>query len=46
MALICREVKENEELLNLYEKIYNIIANGDIVYGRLERLKKKEDINE
>lgn len=31
-------VKENEELLILYEEIYNTIANGNIIYGRLERL--------
>lgn len=38
--------KENEELLNIYKEIYNIIMNGSIVYGRLERLIKKGDINE
>jgi len=39
-------VKENEELLNLYEEIYNTLKNGNTVYGRLERLMKKGDINE
>lgn len=39
-------VKENEELLTLYEEIYNTLKNGDTVYGRLERLMKKGDINE
>jgi integrase len=37
--------KENEELLKLYEEIYNTIKNGNIVYGRLERLMKQGDIN-
>lgn len=35
--------KENEELLKLYEEIYNTITNDNIVYGRLERLMKKGD---
>ena len=38
--------KENEELLNLYEEIYNTITNGNIVYDRLERLMKQGDTNE
>lgn len=32
-------VKENEELLHLFEEIYNKIAGGNIVYSRLDRLK-------
>ncbi|MGH4140170.1 tyrosine-type recombinase/integrase [Clostridium sp.] len=31
-------VKENEDLLNIYEEIFNTIKNGNTVYGRLERL--------
>ncbi|MGV8983297.1 tyrosine-type recombinase/integrase [Clostridium sp.] len=31
-------VKENEDLLNIYEEIYNTIKNGNTVYGRIERL--------
>lgn len=38
--------KENEELLKFYEEIYNTIKNGNIVYGRLERLMKQGDTNE
>jgi integrase len=38
-------VKENEELLKLYEKICNTLTNGNIVYGRLERLMKQGDTN-
>lgn len=37
--------KENEELLKLYEEIYNKITNGNIVYGRLERLMKQGEVN-
>ncbi|MBZ9686782.1 hypothetical protein G9F72_010640 [Clostridium estertheticum] len=29
----------------IYQKIYNTIANGSIVYGKLERLTKQGDIN-
>lgn len=36
-------VKENEELLKLYEDIYSTIEQGNFIYGRLERLKKIED---
>lgn len=38
--------KENEELLALYEEIYNTVINGNIVYGRIERLMKQGDENE
>lgn len=38
--------KENKELLNLYEEIYTTIANGNIVYGRLDRLMREGDSNE
>ncbi len=33
-------VKENEELLKLYEKIYSTIKEGKIIYGRIDRMKK------
>lgn len=33
-------VKENEELLKIYEKIYNTIKNGNIIYGRIDKLMK------
>lgn len=39
-------VNENEELLNLYEEIYNTTKNGNTVYGRLDRLKRRGDISE
>jgi integrase len=39
-------VKENEELLTLYEEIYITIANGNVIYGRLERLAIQGDNNE
>lgn len=39
-------VKENEEILSLYENIHETISSGNIVYSRLERLKKKGDTNE
>lgn len=32
-------VKENQELLQLFEEIYNKLLNGNIVYSRLDRLK-------
>ncbi|NFS12578.1 transposase [Clostridium botulinum] len=32
--------KENEELLNLYEDIQSKIKEGNIIYSRLDRLKK------
>ncbi|WP_207653822.1 tyrosine-type recombinase/integrase [Tepidibacter mesophilus] len=38
-------IKENEELLNLYEDIHSKIVEGNIVYSRLDRLKKKGDTN-
>lgn len=38
--------KENEELLVLYEEIYNTVINGNIVYGRIDRLMKQGDENE
>jgi hypothetical protein len=38
--------KENEELLNLYEDIQSKIIEGNIIYSRLDRLKKTGDTNE
>lgn len=38
--------KENEELLNLYEDIYSKVREGNIVYSRLDRLKKTGDKND
>ncbi|MVX67347.1 tyrosine-type recombinase/integrase [Clostridium chromiireducens] len=38
--------KENEELLNLYEDIHSKIIEGNIIYSRLDRLKKTGDIND
>lgn len=38
-------VKENEEILSLYENIYTKISSGNIVYSRLDRIKKKGDVN-
>ncbi|HFL3653904.1 TPA: hypothetical protein ACG3P3_001628 [Clostridioides difficile] len=35
--------KGNEELLKLYEGIYNQIKNGNIIYGRLSELKNNEN---
>lgn len=35
--------KENEELLKLYEGIYNQLKNGNIIYGRLSELKNNEN---
>jgi len=32
--------KENEELLKIYEEIYNTIKDGNIIYGRLDKLMK------
>ena len=31
-------VQENEELLKLYQNIYETIRNGNLIYGRMERL--------
>jgi hypothetical protein len=31
--------RENEELLELYTSVYDTVANGNIIYGRLDRLK-------
>lgn len=39
-------VKENEEILSLYENIYTKISSGNIVYSRLDRIKKKGDCND
>nr|WP_197717946.1 tyrosine-type recombinase/integrase [Clostridium butyricum] len=39
-------VEENEELLSLYEEIYSKIVNGNIIYSRLDRLKKQGEYNE
>ena len=30
---------ENEELLNIYQEIYNTISAGNVIYGRANRLK-------
>ena len=38
--------KENEELLDLYENIYSKVTEGNIIYSRLDRLKKTGDTNE
>jgi len=38
-------VQENEKLLNLYEDIYTKIKEGNIIYSRLDRLKKQGDKN-
>ena len=34
-------VKENEELLKLYEDIHSKILQGNLIYSRLDKLKKK-----
>ena len=34
-------VTENEELLRLYEDIYAKISQGNIIYSRIDKLKKK-----
>lgn len=39
-------VSENEELLKLYEDIYSKISQGSMIYSRLDKLKKKGEINE
>lgn len=36
-------VNENEELLKLYEDIYSKISQGNMIYSRLDKLKKKVD---
>lgn len=38
--------KENEELLSLYEDIYSKVREGNIVYSRLDRLKRTGEHNE
>ena len=35
-------VNENKELLSLYENIYSKISQGNIIYSRIDKLKKKE----
>ena len=35
--------RENEELLSIYNDIYSKISTGNIVYGRLDRLKRGLD---
>ena len=35
-------VNENTELLSLYENIYSKISQGNIIYSRIDKLKKKE----
>lgn len=34
-------VSENEELLRLYEDIHSKISQGNIIYSRIDKLKKK-----
>ncbi|HBG2114818.1 TPA: tyrosine-type recombinase/integrase [Clostridioides difficile] len=36
-------VSENEELLKLYEDIHSKISQGNMIYSRLDKLKKKVD---
>jgi len=31
--------QENEELLNLYCIVYDAISNGNMIYGRIDRLR-------
>lgn len=38
--------RENEELLSLYDDIYSKITEGNIIYSRLDRLKKTGDKND
>ena len=35
-------VNENTELLSLYENIYSKISQGNMIYSRIDKLKKKE----
>ena len=35
-------VNENAELLSLYENIYSKISQGNMIYSRIDKLKKKE----
>jgi integrase len=39
-------IKENEELLVQFKEIHSTISEGNIIYGRLDRLKKKGEYNE
>ncbi|AGK97136.1 tyrosine-type recombinase/integrase [Clostridium pasteurianum] len=39
-------VLENEEILNCYNRIYSTISSGNIIYGRLDRLRKQGDVSE
>lgn len=39
-------VSENEELLKLYEDIYSKISQGNLIYSRLDKLKKEGGLNE
>ena len=34
-------INENEELLKLYEDIHSKISQGNMIYSRLDKLKKK-----
>lgn len=36
-------VKENEEQLELYENIHSKISQGNMIFSRLDKLKKKVD---
>lgn len=39
-------VQDNKELLDIYQNIYSKIAQGNIIYSRIDRLKKKGTENE
>lgn len=39
-------ITENEELLKLYEDIYSKISQGNMIYSRLDKLKKVGGLNE
>ena len=42
LKLIIQEmINENEELLKLYEDIHSKISQGNMIYSRLDKLKKK-----
>jgi len=39
-------IKENEEILDLYKNIYLKVIEGNIIYSRLDRLKKQGEHND
>lgn len=39
-------INENEELLKLYEDIYSKISQGNLIYSRIDKLKRKGDGHE